>query len=182
LELVVEDADGAVVFASGRTDSTGRLVDGAGQVLPSETAGGAILGHLQTLTSSDQVYVLEAIMANQSGNPTFTLLRAASYAKDNRLLPRGWSDQYSKIAQIAPVGTDGDADFTGGGDQLDIDLALASDGQLTVRARLLYQPVSARFLAELARWDTPEIRAFLTMLRAVGPSPEVVAEAQLTNE
>ena len=43
--------------------------------------------HYAVLSQPDQVQIYEGIILNSDGQVTTTLLRAASYIKDNRLLP-----------------------------------------------------------------------------------------------
>jgi len=180
LEVVVTDSEGARVFASGTVDAMGRLVDGDGIVLAEEQVGGPTLPHRDQITASDQVYAIEAVMADAEGTPTYTLLRAASYHKDDRLLPRGWSDSHPDVASIAPVGVAADADFAAGGDVVHYRVSAPASGAAKLDVRLLYQPLSARFAAELFQWNTPETAAFRVMLETVKPAAEVVASASAT--
>ena len=40
------------------------------------------------ITDQGQVQIYESLMRDTDGNITYTLLRASTYSKDNRLLPR----------------------------------------------------------------------------------------------
>ena len=44
------------------------------------------MGHMSVIDATSQAYVLESVMADSEGKPTYALLRGASYLKDNRLL------------------------------------------------------------------------------------------------
>ncbi len=181
LVFEVEDADGTLLFRSGGVDSLGRLVDGEGTVLASESRGGTPQVHLQTLTDDSQVQVYESVMQGLDGEPNFRLLAGAGYWKDNRLLPGGWDPSADDLEHIAPVGVDGDDDFSGGGDAVAIELSgIEASGPLTVRASLVYQSVSARYLDELAAYDTPQVGAFLTMAEASDRTPDIVDTAETT--
>ena len=115
-------------------------------------------------------------MEDLAGSPTFRLLAGAGYHKDNRLLPRGWDDGSEYMEHIAPVGVDGDADFVGGGDTVQVSLGgMPTTGPLTVDVALVYQSASARYLDELAAWDTPEVAALMAMVEASDRTPETVA-------
>ena len=58
------------------------------------------------------------------------------------------------------------------------ELALGlGEGPLTIEAELLYQPLGARWLAELATVGTPEVRRLLALLERVPPTTELVARA-----
>jgi hypothetical protein len=178
LRLTVRDAQDEVVFRSGATDAAGRLVDGAGAVLPLEQPGMDHQPHHTVITDEAEVQIYEAIMQDADGAPTYRLLRATGHAKDNRLLPRGWSSQGPHADQTAPQLGGNDVDFSGGSDTVEYRvLAPAGAGPYTVTAELLYQPLGARFAAELFALDAPRIRAFERMVEASDRSPEPVAAA-----
>ncbi|MGE0707717.1 MAG: multiheme c-type cytochrome [Planctomycetota bacterium] len=179
LELVVEDAAGKVLFASGAHDQTGRLLGADGRPLPAELAGGPVHAHRQVVQRADQVVVYEAVMADAAGKPTYLLMRGGSYLKDSRLLPRGWRKDGPDAATTAPQGLGEDPDFAGGGDQVryEVPLPESATGPLQVRVRLLYQVLGARYADELFRHDTREVRAFRRYWEQADRRPVVVAEA-----
>jgi hypothetical protein len=81
------------------------------------------------------------VMQDTAGSVTFTLLRAASYRKDNRLLPRG-ADKAALPAEIAVRGEAlADADFQGGADVVHYRVKALPIGPYRVVAALLYQTV-----------------------------------------
>jgi hypothetical protein len=173
LHTTITDATGAVVFESGATDLQGRLVDAAGQVLPSESVGGPVLPHVDEVTSADEVPVYESLLADGAGDLTFLLLRGEGWVKDNRLLPAGFDLVGAAAAEIAPVGVGTDADFTGGGDEVRYTLDVGSAAApLTVDVELVYQPLSARWAAEVFASGTPEALGFQVMYDAADRSPE----------
>lgn len=180
LRVRVRDAQGAVITASGEHDADGRLLGSAGAPLPSELVGGPVEPHRDHVRSPDEVALFEAVLADPQGRPTWRLLRGASYLKDDRLLPRGWRPDHPDAAITAPVGVEGDDDFTAGQDV--VQFTLRAPGGATVEAALLYQPLGARFAAELFALDAPEIARFEAMLDAlpeVDRAPVVVAEARV---
>ena len=100
LEFSVTDADGEVVWASGRTDALGVVVDEQNNPLPSEFFGrdpgtGEQLfePHYQTITRQNQVQIYQELTKNPAGVFTTSFLERQSTVKDNRLLPRGWTAQ-----------------------------------------------------------------------------------------
>ncbi|HEY2860923.1 MAG TPA: cytochrome P460 family protein [Terracidiphilus sp.] len=88
-------ADGNTIFRSGATNDMGKIVNLAGQVLPTESfANGAYQPHFSQqhpITSSDQVQIYEELTKDASGQFTTEFTRRDVEVKDNRLLPVGWS-------------------------------------------------------------------------------------------
>ena len=90
-----------VVWASGRTDTAGVIVDGQGNPLPSEYIGtvtnrkGAYQPHFygsgRPITQTTQVQIFEELTRDGDGNFTTSFLRRNENIKDNRLLPKGWT-------------------------------------------------------------------------------------------
>jgi hypothetical protein len=179
LHVRVSDAGGDVLFESGGWDSEGRIVDEAGLPLAAESIGGPIYEHRTEIDAPEQVQVYEAIMEGVDGEKTYRLMRAEEYRKDNRLLPPGWRADFSKIDRVEPVGTAGDADFGAGGDRVTYRIALPSSASrpLEVEAELVYQPISARFAAEMFEIDTRAVRVFRQYWRAADLAPDPVANA-----
>lgn len=178
LALEVRDASGGLVFRSGGFDDEGRIVDLGGAVLTSESLGGPIQPHRDEVTKSEQVQIYEDVMAGVDGEPVFRLLRAAGDYKDNRLLPRGFDPSGPDASAIAPVLGASDSNFVGGGDDVTFRIEVPANGALTIRATLLYQPLSPRFAEELFAWDAEAIRAFERFYDAADRTPEAVATAE----
>ncbi len=174
LRVLVRDASGQVLFASGAHDSAGRILGQDGRPLPSELAGGPINPHPDWIRSADEVATFEAIMADANGKPTHTLMRGASWLLDDRLLPKGWSPKHSNAPRTAPIGIQDDKDFTAGGDQVHFQIQGDFPQAIKIEATLLYQSLSARWAAELLRWDTPEVKTFGRYYEQADRTPEVV--------
>ena len=173
LHATVLDADGAVVFESGAVNPDGSIVGNDNDADPADYEL-----HYAVISSPDQVQIYEVILGDTEGDMTTTLLRAAGYVKDNRLLPAGFD--------MAAAGEDtnvygmagGDEDFIAGGDRVryEVDLGDAS-GPFTVQVELLYQSIGYRWAQNLGRYDADEITRFLAYYDAVANVPVVVAEA-----
>lgn len=178
LQVTVRDGSGAVVFRSGATDGAGRLVDRAGTVLPLEQPGGPVEPHHDVITDDAQVQIYEAVLQGADGAPAWRLLRATDYAKDSRLLPLGWSPTGPHVDETSPRLGGPDDDFVGGSDALEVRVdAPAAAGPYEVDVQLVYQPIGARFAAELFALDAPEIRAFERIWDASDRSPSPIAGA-----
>ena len=78
------------------------------------------------------------------------------------------------------IDSDGDDDFVGGFDRVlyEVDGALSA-AALTIEAELCYQPLGARWLAELAPFDTPEVRQLFEQLERTPLTTEVVSRARV---
>lgn len=179
LHTTVTDATGAVVFRSGAWDDAGRIVDDAGAPLASEGAGGPVLPHRDQVRKADEVPVYEAILADATGAPTWRLLRGEGWVKDNRLLPSGFDRPSANSQDIDAVGVDGDPDFQAGGDTVHYAVPVGdAPGPLRVTVELVYQPLSARWAAELFASGTREAAAFQVMYDAAARGPERISLAQ----
>lgn len=140
LHVRVLDSAGGVLFESGAHDATGALVapdgtrlDGAHLVLP----------HRREITADDEVQVYQATMADLTGAATHTLLRAASYLADNRLLPEGWSSAHPDARWTTPVGTEGDPDFVAGSDEVTYRVEAEQAARIEVVLRFQSVPPAA---------------------------------------
>lgn len=156
LHVTVTDATGNVVFESGKHNLDGTITGNAADEDPM-----AYEPHYDLITSADQVQIYEPIMVNSDDEVTYTLLRAARYIKDNRILPNG-TDKAALPADIAVYGKAlEDANFIGGSDMItyQIDVSQAQ-GPFTFQAELLYEPLSYRFIQDMFIDDTPEIDQF----------------------
>lgn len=160
LEFVVLDANGSVVWGSGRTNQLGIVVDQNGQPLSSEFhVGGASEPHYQQITSQNQVQLYEELTKDSEGNFTTSFLGRVDEFKDNRLLPVGWSlngpagFKPEFAAATAPHGGAlNDPDFTDGTGSDTIDyvaqLPTGVARPLKVRATGYYQAIPPRYLQD----------------------------------
>jgi hypothetical protein len=176
LHLIVQDAGGAIVFASGQPQADGSI---AGNDADEDAA--RYEPHYDRISSADQVQIYEPIMRNSDGEVTYTLLRAASYAKDNRLLPSGF-DKEAAGKEIAVRGAAAeDESFAGGGDRVTYQVDVRGrTGPLAVRVELLYQALSYRFAQDLCREQGAPVERMCGYYEAADHTPAVVASAERT--
>ena len=92
----------------GRSSSSraGPEPDGSIQGNAADADPAAYEPHYDVITAADQVQIYEPIMGDTEGKVTYTLLRAATYLKDNRLLPGG-ADKAKLPPEIAVQGRGG---------------------------------------------------------------------------
>lgn len=176
IELIVTDDKGSIAFASGRSNSKGQLIGDDGHVIDSDIAAGPVQQHYHRITDSKQVQIYETLMADEDGKPTFALLRGSEFLKDNRLLPKGWAENHADAESTRPIGIASDIDFTAGADKVAYQLSLPP-GRYKISARLMFQSLSNRYMAELFEVDTPEVRTFKTMYDSADCVPEEIAVA-----
>ncbi len=186
IHLTVADQNGATLFESGRleTDASGKPT-GAIAGVDADTGTGFEPHHGGEITSENQVQVYEAIMEDISGNATYTLLDAAGYAKDNRLLPRGFPrdpktdpvvGNWDDIAIVGQAMLDDD--FLAGSDLVTYRIPLgAATSDVTVSADLNYQSVAYGYLVDLFRDETAvaEVADFRRLYEASDVRVETIA-------
>jgi len=178
LHLSIRDAGGQVVFESGAVGGDGLIADNDNDADPA-----VYEPHYEVINAPGQVQIYEAIMGNTEGEVTTTLLRAALYLKDNRLLPQGFDKSVFNEDVAVRGGAMADADFVGGGDRVQyaVDLG-AAEGPFTVEVELLYQTIGYRWADNLRRYEAPEIEDFIRYYEAVPNLPVVVASATVEVE
>jgi hypothetical protein len=169
----VTDSSGEIVFESGSAGSDGAITGNDNDDDPA-----AFEPHYRVVEYPDQVQIYEAIMSNTENEVTTTLLRAAGYPKDNRLLPAGFSKENPSADVAVHGGAADDSDFTGGGDQVQymIDLS-GGQGPFTIHVELLYQAIAYRWAQNLADTPSEEAGFFLDSYAAVPNAPLLVASA-----
>ena len=175
IHLTVTDQTGKVLFESGAMTPEGRIVGN-----DNDDDGLRFEPHYRSISSRDQVQIYEAIMGDSTGVVTTGLLKATSYIKDNRLLPRGF-DKATAHPDVAVYGSAReDADFREVGDRVRYEIDLAgANGPLLVEAELLFQPIAFRWARNLEAYDAPETKRFTAFYRSMaGSSSALLAAAR----
>lgn len=171
IHFLVTDADGKTVFESGRYNDDGSI---EGAVSDGDYARYEL--HHDIIDSPDQVQVYEAVVADTNGNVTQSLLSAASYLKDNRLLPSGFDKLNAPVSVQVSGQAAADPDFLAASDLVTYQVELTGQGPWQVRAQLVYQPLAQPHLQELFSYDQlPEVAAFRRMIEASEFQFEVLA-------
>lgn len=170
LHLTVRDREDQLVFSSGEITPSG-LIRGN----DSDADAARLEPHYTEIRSEDQVQIYESVMRDLNGNITTGLLRATGYAKDNRLVPRGF-DKATAVPDIAVIGAAReDADFTDEGDRVRYIVGNAGhSGPFRIDAELRYQPVAFRWAQNLGAYDAAETRRFVTWFDAMSTGSSVV--------
>jgi hypothetical protein len=171
IHFVVRDVNGEIVFESGGWNPDGSIVGNANDVDAT-----TFEQHYDAIVQPEQVQIYEAILQNSEKRVTTVLLEAASYRKDNRLLPSGFEKQapYQDIAVRGEAKEDDD--FQGGGDEIQYVINLGEyQGPYKVTVELLYQSIGYRWANNLGGHSDPLIDQFIGYYNAVPNTPIVVA-------
>ncbi len=175
LHVKVVDASGGIVFESGAVNPDGSIIGNDNDADPTQYER-----HFQAIVQGDQVQIYEAILRDSELNVTTTLLRAAGYLKDNRLLPAG----FDKSAPIEEIRVRGfawdDINFDEAFDQIQYVMATgSSQGPYTVTVELLYQSIGYRWIENLRGQQGSEIGQFLGYVDAMPNQPVVIDLVEL---
>ncbi|MFC1921430.1 multiheme c-type cytochrome [Chloroflexota bacterium] len=172
IHITLRDTSGKIIFESGKPNPDGSISGNDADNNPAHFEP-----HYNEITSSGQVQIYEAITLDTDSRITYTLIHAASLAKDNRLLPKG----FDKLTVSPDIGIFGNAltdnDFTGGEDTLTYAVPVNSEGAFEVELALLYQTAGYRFLNDLLDDDTNEVRRLSGFLDQGCKMPEVISFA-----
>jgi len=172
LHVVVSNSRGKILFESGVVDKKGALRD--------LDAGYAT--HHDVITKPGQVQIYQSVMEDANGEATWSLLRGAACLKDNRIPPRGFTNE-SAPATVAVTGVGQDANFNAaasGMDEVTYRVPLKDfENPLSVRVELLYQAVPPESVAHLLKSREPYAVAFTKMFRRQPNQPELVQRVEL---
>ena len=176
IHLMVQDAQGQVVFESGGWRADGAIIGNDNDADPL-----AYEPHYETISSPEEVQIYEAIFVNTDGQVTTTLLRGNMYIKDNRLLPAGF-DKETASDDIAVRGNAAqDADFVAGSDVVRYQVSLnGADGPFTITAELVYQSIGYRWAQKMRDYAAPEPQQFMAYYEQVPNLPVLITRAQET--
>jgi len=146
IHFVVRDSGGNIIFESGKTNADGSIV-GA----DADNNLNFYEPHYDEITQEDQVQIYEPIMGDTDSNVTYTLLRASSYLKDNRIPPDGFDKNVVgddiRVAGLAM----NDSNFNSGSDTITYKIFVGSAGANTISytAELKYQSLAYGFVQDL---------------------------------
>jgi len=171
IHFVVRDVNDEIVFESGAWNPDGSIVGNANDVDATKFEQ-----HYDAIVQPEQVQIYEAILQDTENRLTTVLLEAASYRKDNRLLPSGFEKQapYQDIAVRGEAKEDDD--FEGGGDEIQYVINLGEQqGPFTVTVELVYQSIGYRWANNLGGYSDPLVDQFIGYYNKVPNTPIVVA-------
>ncbi|HZE71667.1 MAG TPA: hypothetical protein VE135_19340 [Pyrinomonadaceae bacterium] len=163
IALEVFDAAGKVVWASGRTNKVGAIVNGTSdEVLSTEffydtvTRKQVFQPHYDVITQENQVQIYEELLADSSGKTTTSFVGLDHPLKNNRLLPKGWQASGPFANLTGPHGdAERDPEYvnkagSSGADTIIYRVPLndRTRGAVAVMAVLYYQSIPPYYLKE----------------------------------
>ncbi len=175
MHLKVSDDAGNIVFESGKVNTNGSIV-GA----DSDGDSATFEPHYNVITAEDQVQIYETVMGDNLGEITYTLLRAMTYKKDNRILPKGF-DKATAHSDIRVAGSaQNDNNFVGGSDTITYRIEGLEGGTYTVDAQLLYQTLGYAFAQDLFKDSSTEAASFKSMYNASSMKTSQIASVSIS--
>ena len=173
LQLQVRNKSGTLIFASGGWDEHGEIIGLDEKFEP----------HHEVISSADQVQIYQAVMGDVDGEPTYTLMRASGYLKDNRLVPAGYLETGPMAERTKIIGRARlDENFNkaagkqgSGTDQVAYEIRVDRSGfPLDITTRLLYQTLPPRFIRDLLGDKTAAGERLAGMYSEMSKDPVVI--------
>lgn len=179
IEFVITTDEGDTLFKSGVADNTFEVEGQDSNFEP----------HYQVINQTEQVQIYELVDGDVNGNFTTVLERAFAPLKDNRLAPVGFTTNHEVYDTTRIVGNAlDDPDFNkdengeegNGSDIVHYHIPLDGySGTINISAKVFYQSLPPKWMAEMFDESTPEIETFRTMFDQADQSPVLVASANL---
>ncbi|MFA9392910.1 MAG: T9SS type A sorting domain-containing protein [Prolixibacteraceae bacterium] len=174
IHFVAKDNNGNIVFESGKYDDNGEILTEAD-----------FEHHHDTIFSSEEVQIYEAVMGNTQNQVTTILLEAAQYLKDNRLPPVGFKTGLSYDSLIAITGDaindlnfnrNSDGEHGTGTDRLTYYFPFTGTS-LQYTAEVCYQSIKPGFANHIALSATEESKRFTQMYQLENlPKVEIISQ------
>lgn len=176
LHVQVKDNAGTILFESGAFRGDGSIVGNDNDI-----DGSQYEPHYTEITSGDQVQIFEPVILDFKDEVTTGLLYGVRYAKDNRLLPRGFDKMEAGSDVAVNGGAAQDDDFVAGSDRVRYSVSLSNGGRASeVTVRLMYQSIGYRWAQNLKSYDAFETKRFVGYYEEnAGDSAVVLAQVSL---
>ncbi len=177
IHLKADDQDNNKIFESGSWDSEGRVI---GMDLPYEQ-------HYISINREDEVQVYEGVPVDINGDVTYTLLKAHTFTKDNRIPPIGFKTTHNSYDTTAIFGNalnDPDFNRSNGSEGTGTDVTtyripVAGLQALNILAEVCYQTLKPEVAEYLAGISSLDIDRFNWMYSAADKNPVVMKSEEL---
>ncbi len=177
IHLWAANGDSTKIFESGSWDSEGRIY---GMDLPFEK-------HYDLINREDEVQVYEAVPVDINGNVTYTLLRASTFIKDNRIPPLGFKSSHISYDTTAVYGyavDDPDFNKTNGNEGTGTDavkyrISVSGLTEMNITAEVCYQTLKPEVADYLAGMNSADINRFNRMYEASDKNPVIMKSGEI---
>jgi hypothetical protein len=180
LQFVVKDNNNDTVFKSGIMHSDYSVA----------SENQAFEPHHNIINQSGVSQIYEMVMGDVNSQYTSVLERAAILLKDNRLTPSGFTTNHASYDTVR-ISLDAlsDPDFNkiggvegSGTDEVHFHVPIAGiSSTLNATARIIYQTLPPKFVAELFSFNSAPIDTFRNMFNAADKSPIIANADSLMN-
>ena len=177
IHLTATDENNNNIFESGSWDGEGRI---NGMDLPFEK-------HYNVINREDEVQVYEAVPIDINGNVTYTLLRASTFIKDNRIPPLGFKSSYMSYDTTAVYGNAvNDPDFNKangnegtGTDVVKYRIPVNDKSEMNITAEVCYQTLKPEVAEYLAGLNSLDINRFNRMYEEADKNPVIMKSKEI---
>lgn len=178
IHLKVTDPNNNIIFESGKWDDQGEIIDLDTEYEP----------HYQLIKNPNDVQIYEGVMVDVDDSVTYTLLRASSYIKDNRIPPKGFLTTHPSYDTIAIYGNAFiDPDFNKenltegtGSDIVNYRIPVTNGQTYKVYAQVCFQTIKPRVVGNMANINVPDINQFVQMYNALPNVPFIMKSDSLS--
>lgn len=173
LHVYATDSIGNTVFQSGNWNEEGEIIGYDDSFEP----------HHDVISDPDQVQVYEAVLGDDQGNRTWTLLRAATHLKDNRIPPLGFTTSHAsydtcEIYGVPAADTNFNRSNGAEGSGSDI-VTYRMPASAVVTVSVMFQTVQPELVDYLAGHNLPETNSFVAMYNEQSPQPLLMVRETL---
>jgi hypothetical protein len=177
IHLKAVDGNSNTVFESGNWDSEGKI---SGMDLPYER-------HYNVINRWDEVQIYEAVPIDINGNVTYTLLKASTFIKDNRIPPFGFKSSHNSYDTTAVYGYAlNDPDFNKsngnegtGTDDIKYRIPVGNLSEMNITAQVCYQTLKPEVAEYLGEMNSEDINRFNRMYGAADKNPVIMKSDEI---
>lgn len=138
--------------------------------------------HYNLISEEEDVQIYEGVFQDVDNQVTYTLLRAASFAKDNRIPPAGFTSSHVSYDTTKIVGNaltdpnfnnDNGTEGTGR-DRVTYRIEVEPNKYYTVTASVVFQAIKPALVEHLRTINEPDVNAFVGLYDALPNTPFVM--------